>query len=103
MDAIERVCADWLTGQPRAVTIEDRRALIREGNPAIVGQYRTGLSRPWSTGDPAKTVRAYDCECAEPGCTALIDRAVTDFPEPFGPESPPILARGHRLALAERA
>ncbi|MFC7624125.1 hypothetical protein [Microlunatus sp. GCM10028923] len=96
VDAIERVCADWLHDQVRATTTEERRALIRYGNAAIVGQYRAGLARPWSTTRPEEIVRAFDCECAAPGCTALIDLRLTAFPDPFLPDSPPILAPDHR-------
>jgi hypothetical protein len=95
--AIERVCADWLRDQPRASTTEQRRQLIRAGNAAIVGQYRAGLARPWATTDPATIIRAYDCECAHPDCTALINLRLTTFPNPFLPSSPPLLASGHRL------
>ena len=99
VDAIAQLCADWLRDQPRATTTEQRRALIRSGNAAIVGQYRAGLSRPWSTGDPADIVRAYDCECADPACTVLIDRALTIFPTPFDATAEPLLlAPGHHPA-----
>ncbi|GAB3761463.1 hypothetical protein [Microlunatus parietis] len=95
VDAVVRVCADWLHDQPRATSTEERRALIREGNAAIVGQYRAGLARPWATTRPEEIVRAFDCECAAPGCTALIDLPLTAFPEPFGPDDPLVLAPGH--------
>lgn len=94
-DAVEEICADWFRDQPGASTVEERRALIREGNAAIVGQYRAGLARPWATTRPDEVTRAYDCECAAPGCTALIDLPLTVFPDPFLPDSPPILAPGH--------
>jgi len=94
--AIEQVCADWLREQPAADSLEERRALIREGNAAIVAQYRAGLARPWSTAVPEQIVRAYDCECADPGCVELISLPLSAFPEPFGPEAPPVLAPGHR-------
>ncbi|WP_152362731.1 hypothetical protein [Microlunatus speluncae] len=92
---IERVCADWLADQPRASGTEQRRALIRAGNAAIVGQYRAGLARPWATTDPATVIRAYDCECADPACTTLLDLPLTTFPTPFTADSPPLLAPGH--------
>lgn len=95
VDAIVEACGAWLHDQPRATTIMERRALIREGNAAIVGQYRAGLARPWSTIDPATVIRAYDCECAQPNCTALIDLPLTTFPTPFGPGTPPLLADSH--------
>ena len=87
-----------LRDQPTATTTEQRRALIRAGNAAIVGQYRAGLARPWSTGDPAEVVRAYDCECARPGCVALVELPLTAFPEPYAHRSPALLAPGHRRA-----
>lgn len=96
VDAIERACADWLRDQPTATTAEQRRALIREGNAAIVGQYRAGLARPWSTGDPAEIIRTYDCECARPGCVALLRLPLTAFPDPYDHRAPALLATGHR-------
>ncbi len=96
VDAIVRACADWLHDQPTATTIKERRDLIRHGNAAIVGQYRAGLARPWATTDPATIVRAYDCECAQPTCTALIDLPLTDFPDPFDHDAPAVTAPGHR-------
>lgn len=98
VDAIVRACADWLHDQPVASTIMERRSLIREGNAAIVGQYRAGLARPWATTRPEEIVRAFDCECAAPGCVALIDLPLTAFPEPFTAESPAVLAPDHRIA-----
>lgn len=93
--AIERACRGWIRRQPAATTIRERRALVREGNMAIVEQYRAGLARPWSRAQPGEVIRTYDCECARPGCVRLVELALKEVPEPFSARSPAILAPGH--------
>lgn len=94
--AIEWACRGWIRRQPAVTTIRERRALVREGNVAIVEQYRSGLTRPWSTTQPGDVIRTYDCECAQQGCVGLVELALNDVPEPFSARSPAILAPGHR-------
>ncbi len=93
--AIELACRGWIRQQPAAATIFERRALIREGNSAIVEQYRAGLARPWSRTQPREVIRTYDCECARPGCIGLVDLALNEVPDPFSARSSAILAPGH--------
>ena len=91
---VERFATAWIERQPRAESPAERRALIRESNAQIVSQYRSGLARASNpTTDPL--IRAYDCECADPGCTAFVDRALESLPEPFDDTSEPILTPGH--------
>lgn len=76
-----------------ARTPDDRRALLRYANRAIVDQHLAFFARPWSTGDAASAVRAFACECGRAGCEADVELSVADFPS-----SPaPVLAPGHRV------
>lgn len=95
LDMVDEVAGSWLARQQRATSIGERRQLIRAGNVAIVRQYRAGLARPWATADPRSIIRAYDCECAQLGCTSLVDQPLSDFPLPYDDESPILLASGH--------
>ena len=92
---IETIAADWLGNRPTARSRRERQSLIREGNAAIVSQYRGGMIRAGNTAG-AGLVRAYDCECGQTDCTAMVERTLGSLPEPFTPSAPPILALGHQ-------
>jgi hypothetical protein len=83
--AVEARFADALAEGPRAESVSDRRALLREANERIAAQVRGYYARPWANGDPETVVREFVCECGDPGCTATVEVAV-------GASSAPILA-----------
>lgn len=91
---VERLASDWLNSRPAARTREERQLLIRDGNAAIVSQYRSGRGRSGNAAaDPLR--RTYDCECGRVDCAALVDRELDSVPEPFTADAAPILAPGH--------
>jgi hypothetical protein len=74
--AVEGRFADAIATAPRAQTVGERRALLREINEAIVAQVRAYHARPWADGDPDAVVRRFVCECGDPACEAELERAV---------------------------
>jgi hypothetical protein len=76
--AVESLFADALTAGPRAETRDERRALLREINEAIVAQVRGYYARPWADGDPDTVVRTFVCECGDPACEVDVDLRVGD-------------------------
>lgn len=86
---VEAAFAEALTEGPRAETLAERRALIREGNAAIEAQVRAYYARPWAEGDADSVVREFVCECGNTGCDASVQLAVRAF------SSGPVLAPGH--------
>jgi hypothetical protein len=87
--AVEQVFAAALRAGPTATTVAQRRALLREGNAAVVAQYRAYAARPWASPDALASVQAFACECGRPGCTADVDL-------PVGAAAlRPVLAPGH--------
>ncbi|HEY9292140.1 MAG TPA: AAA family ATPase [Microlunatus sp.] len=94
VDLIDAIAADWLAVRPTAADRRERQRLIREGNAAIVAQYRGGLARAGNT-TGQDLVRAYDCECGDPHCTELVECTLGSLPDPFAPTACPILAPGH--------
>jgi len=86
---VEHSFGEALTHGPRARTLAERRMLLREANKAIVSQVRGYYARPWADGEADPVVRAFICECGDPGCDAdavLAVGAVSDEP---------VLAPGH--------
>jgi hypothetical protein len=92
---VEQLARDWLSAQPRATSVEERRQLARYANRVVVEQHLGFLARPWATGDPAKIVRRFDCECGTLECEAQVELAIADFPDPPDDGAPPVLAPGH--------
>ncbi len=92
---IEEIFADILAKGPCATTREERRAMLRFGNAAIVTQHLTAFARPWSNVDARTAIRPFDCECGDPGCDAMVELAIADFPSQSDPGSPAVLAPGH--------
>lgn len=74
--AVESLFAEALVEGPRAETLAERRALLREANRAIVSQVREGRSRPWADGGADVTIREFLCECGDRACAAGIWLAV---------------------------
>jgi hypothetical protein len=87
--AVERLFEDALDEGPLVETGEERRALLREGNEAIVAQVRAYYARPWAEGAADQVVRTFVCECGERSCEA-------DVEAPVGAAAAaPVLAAGH--------
>ena len=74
--AVESRFAGAIAAGPRAETIADRQALLREMNDAIVAQVRAYHARPWAEGDPDAVVRAFVCECGDQACEQELDLTV---------------------------
>jgi len=73
---IERRFAEPLAAGPRAETLEERRALLREANEAIVAQVRAYHARAWAQGDADAVVREFLCECGDPACAEGVEQRV---------------------------
>lgn len=87
--AVEERFAEALAEGPRAETVTERRALLREANEAIASQVRGYFARPWAEGDAEAVVRSFVCECADPVCEADVRLAVGAL------SAGPVLAPGH--------
>lgn len=92
---VERVFAVYLGKGPTARSPEERRALIRHGNQALVAQYLSPTARPLATVEPGERAATFDCECAAAACDALIELRVSDAAAAVASEPPAILAPGH--------
>lgn len=79
LGAVEELFSDALAEGPRAETPEERRALPRYANDAIVAQARGYLGRSWATGDETSFLRDFLCECDDPECTDVVRLAVADY------------------------
>jgi hypothetical protein len=89
VSAVEERFAAALAAGPRAESLHERRALIREANAAHAAQVRAGYARRWANGDAESVVRTFVCECGDPACDVDVELAVGDFP------AGPVLADGH--------
>ena len=79
IEAVEEHFSVALAKGPRAESVDERRALLRESNEALVFQVRTGIARPWATGDVESVTRDFLCECDDPECREVLVLAVADF------------------------
>lgn len=95
VDELSRRFTDRLAAGPTAAGIDARRALIREGNRALVAQYTSPRAVPLVPGDPGTSIRTFDCECAAPDCIALVCLAVRDAAVAVDRDPPAILAAEH--------
>jgi hypothetical protein len=95
--AVESLFADALAAGPRSETRDERRALLREINEAIVAQVRGYYARRWADGDPEAIVRTFVCECADPACAADLELTVGRL------AAAPALAPGHGPAARPRS
>ena len=77
--AVEEHFADALAAGPRAGTADERRALLREANEAIVSQCLAYVARPWTTVDAESLVRGFVCECDDLDCDELVELPVAAF------------------------
>jgi len=76
VDQVEHHFAWFLAAETRTTTVEERRALLREGNLDIVAQLRGFFARPWASGSADEVERSFACECGDPACTARIETKV---------------------------
>lgn len=74
--AVEELFADALAAGPLAGSAAERRALLREGNLAIVAQLRAFYARRRAEGDAETIVRTFVCECGDRWCVAAVDLPV---------------------------
>jgi len=89
VEEVERLFADVLATAPKAETLAERRALLREANLARVEQVRAYHRRPWAEGDPEVRVRTFICECGDAACQAEIQATVAEA------AAAPLLTPGH--------
>jgi len=87
--AVEGMFAEALAEGPRAETLAERRALLREANDAIASQVRSYYERPWAVGDAEAVVREFICECGDTSCDASVHVPVGAL------SSAAVLALGH--------
>ncbi len=87
--AVEKHFAETLAAGPVAETATERRALLRDANAAVAAQVRAYYARPWAEGKADSVIRAFLCECGDPGCDASVELAVGAF------SAEPVLAPGH--------
>jgi len=91
---VERVFARRLAEGPVATAVAQRRELLRYANQAIIAQ-----CRGWLAHQPGRGVglaaQMFDCECARPGCTALVELPVEAAESAVAVEPPTIVAAGH--------
>ena len=88
-DAVARHFAAALAAGPCARTRDERRALLRDANVAIVAQVRGYYARPWAQGDSDAIVRTFVCECGDRACEVDLDLTVGAV------TAGPALAPGH--------
>lgn len=77
-EAAERHFAAALAEGPHAATRDERRALLREANEAVVEQVRTGHAYVRARGDPDDVVRLFVCECGDRACVAEVEATVRE-------------------------
>jgi DNA polymerase III delta prime subunit len=76
--AVENLFAARLARGPVAMTVSERRRLLREANLDIVNQVRGYYARPWAVGNPEAVVRKFVCECGNTGCQSFVEASVAD-------------------------
>jgi hypothetical protein len=74
--AVESLFATAIVAGPRAEALDERRALLREINEAIVAQVRGYHARPWADGRPDAVVRRFVCECGDRACEVELELPV---------------------------
>lgn len=88
--AVEQQLGLALREGPHAETMDERRALLREINEAVVEQVRGYHRQPWACGDPEIVVARFVCECGDPACEHDVEAPVSRA------AARPVLAEGHR-------
>jgi hypothetical protein len=85
---VERLFAGAIAQGPRAETLAERRALLRDANRALAEQVRGFYARPWARGNPDSVVGSFLCECGDAECAESVEVAVKT-------SAKPIYASGH--------
>jgi hypothetical protein len=70
--AVEDLFAEALADGPRAESVAERRAVLREANEAIAAQVRACYGRLWAEGDAETAVLEFMCECGDACCDASV-------------------------------
>jgi cytidylate kinase len=70
--AVESLLAGAIAAGPRAGSVTERQALLRDANDAILQGSREFLARPWARADPQAFVREFACECQDDDCAAIV-------------------------------
>lgn len=68
VDEVEALLIDSLSVGPLAAAADERQALLREANLAVVQQIRSGCARPWASNLADAQVRTFVCECGQRTC-----------------------------------
>jgi hypothetical protein len=79
---VEQRFATAIAEGPRAEMLEERRALLREANEAVVEQVWRYFARPWAQGDPEQIVRSFLCECGRTDCSDSVEATVERAAQP---------------------
>ncbi|MEU6842434.1 AAA family ATPase [Streptomyces sp. NPDC046716] len=77
--AVEDRWARQLAAGPHAAGLEERRALLREANEAVVAQYNGFFARPWAPDGRDTAVAAFSCGCGDTACTDRVERRIAAF------------------------
>lgn len=93
--AVERVFARQLRDGPKVTDLQSRRDLLRYGNRAILTQCLDPSSVPLVSVSPHENIRPFDCECAAPDCTVILELSVADAAARAAGEPPSIVAACH--------
>lgn len=91
---VEQFFAHRIAEGPTAVSIVQRRDLLREANQAVVTQYLTWADHTPGI-DGSKRVRDFDCECADSACTEVVRLQLSTASQAVATPAPSILATGH--------
>ncbi len=82
-EAVDELFGAAIANGPRAKTLEERRALLRDANRAVAEQVRGYYARPWAQGDPASVVRSFLCECGDTECFESVHATVHASAKPI--------------------
>jgi broad-specificity NMP kinase len=96
LTVVEESAAQWIGAQSGVTDPEDRQALRRDINIALVNQHRSGWNRRGQRLDNSGVVRDLECECSDPFCVEFVPVKIATLAEPFEADSPPIIATLHR-------
>lgn len=93
--ALERFFAPQLAAGPVAATLEERQALLRYANQAIITQCLSPSTKPLNPVAPEQIARDFECECGSPDCVAQVTLRAVDARTMAAAPPPAILAPGH--------
>jgi hypothetical protein len=81
-DALEELFGGAISEGPKAETMSERRALLRDANEGGVEQVRAYHRRPWAEGDSESVVRPFLCECGRTDCNESVEVTVKRAAQP---------------------